>query len=683
MTPTPQPSVSSGLRSRLTRAAVAAALVAGAWGLPGWAGAAAAFPLLGLVPGLAVVAWLRIATGRTMTLALAGALSPLLAAAAGWAVLASGGDTADAARIVAAAAVLAWLAAPATGGIPRDLPPLPRVVPVVAIALAVAVALPPLLNRYIVVRGDTWTHAGIAMQILERGVPPEDPRFAGITLHYPWFYNLFAALLAAPRDGDPFRPMALLNVSIAASTVAITADLALRAWRQAGAAAGAAWLVVFGLNAGAWLLWPLRLVKAFAGEHRGLAEVAIQLRTFEWGSARVVYSLSAPFAHMVSFLDKLLVGSPLGYGYLLMTLWLWALLGWLAAGRRGDLAVIGGCAAGMLLFHGVVGLSVVPVGGAALLVALVARGRADWLPPGRRLIAAGAATAAGALLVAPYFLAVATGWRGEESGLHHHYVATGWTLPWTLLTATGIVAWFAAPAWRRVWDERDAVRGVLALHVALMLGFALVIQLPEHNEVKFVWQVFVPALVLAAPSFHAFLSRAWTLHPGRTALVAFVLAGVPFALSLQGYLADPGAHRDPTVVERPGEGALYAWIRARTPRDAMVVDNAYRDVVMVKGRRALYLGTSFGPERAAFPLAQVLERRRVTADLYGPAAALDADVAALRRFGRPVYVVFRPEDGPGVAAARQAAGARPDCFEPGYDGDGYRVVRVRGAQEGR
>src|SRR5262249_20423331 len=87
-----------------------------------------------------------------------------------------------------------------------------RYVALWSLGIAVAVALPFLVNRYVPVRGDAWTHAGLVWEIVHRGLPPEDPRFAGSPLHYVWFFHLFLALLVRLSGGGPFFFMALFNV---------------------------------------------------------------------------------------------------------------------------------------------------------------------------------------------------------------------------------------------------------------------------------------------------------------------------------------------------------------------------------------------------------------------------------------------------------------------------------------
>jgi hypothetical protein len=97
---------------------------------------------------------------------------------------------------------------------------------------------------------------------------------------------------------------------------------------------------------------------------------------------------------------------------------------------------------------------------------------------------------------------------------------------------------------------------------------------------------------------------------------------------------------------------------------------------MVLGQRRLWVGTTASPELAAFPVGEMRERRAVTADLYGPGADLDRDVRSLRRLGRPVYVVHRPDDFP--ALAPWARLERPDTpFTLAYARDGFRVYRLR------
>src|SRR6185369_11999807 len=148
-------------------------------------------------------------------------------------------------------------------------------------------------------------------------------------------------------------------------------------------------------------------------------------------------------ALMVSFLDKFTIGTALNAAWLMMLLYLWALLRWLDEGRREALAWAVAGAAGMLFFHGVVALSVLPVALLALALAWLAGPRWPGAPERGRLLAFAAATALGMVLAAPYTAAITRAWTPQGGGVPHHYLRPGWTMPWTLATSCAVTAAFA------------------------------------------------------------------------------------------------------------------------------------------------------------------------------------------------------------------------------------------------
>jgi hypothetical protein len=332
-------------------------------------------------------------------------------------------------------------------------------------------------------------------------------------------------------------------------------------------------------------------------------------------------------------------------------------------------------AAGMMLFHSVVGLSAIPVGvGACALFALLAVREPRLGPPTRPLWLA-AALLGGLAVTWPYLHGILRGWDPERSGVQQHYLHLDWPMPWTLATACGLTALAAWPGVRRAFAEHRAAGVWLTCWALGMTLFALVVHLPEGNESKFVWQVFAPLALLGGPGLPALLG-AWRRRLGRVAAgalvaIAFVL---PSALLLNGFVRDPSGATAPETLRAPGEPALYAWVRDHTPVNAVFTDHDSRDVLLVEGRRRLLVGTPFGPERAAFPRAALLRRRAVEADLYGPAADLAGDAACLDSLGAPAYVLYRAADFAGAEPwhALEADSAR---FERVYAAGDYRVYR--------
>ena len=660
--------------------------------LPGVTGDVASFVWLGVFPGLALIRLLLPGSPAATRWPLGLALSPLVAAVAGWAIVHAGQPLPVAARLVGVASWLLYAGGEARslGGAPArgvDAPP-DRAVWAWSLFAAAFVAVPYLVSAYVRVRSDTWVHAAIAWEITLRGLPPLDPRLAGVSLSYVWFYNLFVALCMALRPAcSPFTVMAVANVWWIVAMVWLGWQLAWLAWRERATARAALPLLLTGLNAGALLLWPLWLARALVGETRGIDEVRRVLAESHFDRIDVIYQLPAPFAWMVNSWDKYMIGTAVGYGYLLFMVSLWAGGRWLAE-PRGDrppgappawrwLLVVAAAAAGMMLFHSVVGMSVIPVTVVAcgVLAVLARRGGIDL--PVARPLALAAASLAGLAASWPYFRSIFTGWTPERSGVSKQFLLLGWEMPWTLVTACGITAVAAWPGVRRALAERSVAATWLVAWTAGMLGLSLVVHLPLSNETKFVWQVFVPLAVLGGAGFPGLLAG-WRQRlgaPAAGALIAvcFVL---PSALMFHGYVADRSWARSPETYRAPGEDTLYAWIRTHTPPEAVLVDHHFRDVLYVEGRRRLLLGTPAGSDKAGFPFGVLLRRAAVMGDLYGPATDLAGDLAELAPLGAPIYVLYRASDHPG-AAPWERLDADTAHFERVYDADGFRVYRVR------
>ena len=659
---------------------------------PGTWGDVSAVVWLGVFPGMALARLLLPGAPALTRWTLGVTLSPLAASVAGWALLRAGQPLPDVARLVGMGGWLLF-----AGGEARALlrhphaaadAPSDRGAWAWIAAAAVFVALPLFASPYMLVRSDSWVHVGIVWEIAERGIPPQDPRFAGLPLNYVWFYNLYVALASAVRtEPQPFLTIATSNLLWMAAQGALAWQLAWTVWRERAAARAALPLFLAGLNAGALLLWPLWLVRALRGQVRGFEEVQRILAEGAWNRTEVLRELSAPFALLVNTWDKFTVGTALGYAYLMLLVWWWAAARWFADEREERppgappawrwLLVAIAAASGMMLFHSVVGLSALPVGIAGCLGLAALAGTRWRVVDARRALGFAAASALGLALTLPYFLGILRGWQPERSGLRHSYFRLDWPMPWTLLTACGVTLLVAWPALRRVFAERRTAGMWLALWTAGMTLFALVIHLPEWNESKFTWQVFAPLAILGGASAPAAWSAARArLGPVLAAGLAVVLFVLPAALFLRGYLLDPRHHTAVETHPEPGERELHAWLRLHTPTNAVLLDHHSRDLLLVQARRRLLAGHPHAAERAAFPREELARRRALMADLYGPADSLARDAEQLDALGAPAYIVYRASDFP-EAAPWTALDADSVRFERVYDSGRFLVYRRR------
>jgi hypothetical protein len=659
---------------------------------PGLLGEAGAYLWLGVFPGMAIARLLlpRSAPLTRWTVGLT--LSPVVSTLAGLALVRSGLDFVTAARLIGMGGWLLFAGGEARSlGAPLDDP---DAAPVTRFAVgwtlgAVAFVIACLaLNPWSLIRSDTWVHAAIVGEIRLHGVPPIDPRFIGLPLNYVWIFQYFIAQLTSLRGQDLFVFMALLNVVTTGVMFAFVWQLAWAVWGEERAARGTLVLFTFGLNAGAYLLGPLRFLLALSGEVRGMDEVRRQLSLMHVGSWDVIYVIAAPFTWMVQFWDKITLGGPLGYAYLFLLLHLLALARILRGGGGRWIAIAFVVGLGSVLPHSVIGLGMIPVTAGAVALGLLLRPRAPWLPGPRAVLPFASASVAGFAAGLPYLVSIASGWRNGVTGLAHHWIEPGWRMPWSLATACGVTLLFAWPGVRRAWRERLPFAAWLSLWALGIVLMQCIVHLPEGNEHKYIWMAFLALVLLGGAEFLPALDR-WRLRLGTpflSAAVAIVFV-VPHVAFLQGVVRDPMRTQSPALNPRPGENAMLAWVRDRTSPDDVFLETHNRDLLTVQGPRRMLVATRAGPDRCAFPVTDFERRREVTADLFGPVADFDGDAAYLanvaeraRRVHRvgAVYLLFRAEDfAPGDAPWQRLEAAAGDRAVKRYDADGYRAYALR------
>jgi len=648
------------------------------FGLPGLLGQLGIYVTLGVLPGMALALLVARDESPAARWTIGITLSPLVSATAGALLVRLDVPIPVAARAIGIAGGVIWVAlellrrpgGPATAG--SGVPPLIRGL---ALGLAAALAIPLFTNPVVRMHSDGWLHAALVWEILLRGFPLQDPRFAGLAFGYMWFYQLYIALLTSLRGDDPFLFMAILNVVNGALFVRLAYRLGLALWKRPEAAAGAALLTTLAFNALAWVLGPFGLIRTQFGSVRGWDEVHRLLQSARFLDNRVFYTLSAPYAHPVSFLDKFLLGTPLNMGWVMMMLYLAAMLEWVGGAGPSRL-VWGACAAaGMLLFHTVVGFSVVPISIAALALTALWSRRGPTRPPIGRLLAFGAATLFGAVATVPYLQSITRGWHSSPQGVHIPLFHVGTVMAWTLATSCVVGLWFAWRAWRVRPSGLAVEVALLGLYTAGMALMSVIIHLRSDNESKLAFQVFVPLATFGGAAFIPEL-RAWLARWPRwraVGLVALLFVHVPllwFGFTMFGRV-EPVSRFE----RHAWEPALYAWIRDSTDVGAVFVDSGGRDVIMVEGRRRLFFGDIEGPEQVGYPPVRAPGRRAALADLYGSAAQPDSDARVLAAAGRPVYILYAPGTLESDSLRRQIE-SRGDRFRLVYDRGDCRVFHV-------
>lgn len=658
-------------------------------GLPGQIGV---YVWLGVFPGMALSRLLlpRAAAATSWTLGLT--LSPITSAVAGWALTRGGLDLVTASRLVAVTGFILFAGGEARAiGVPSADPlaaPVRRFALVWTAAAVLFVVAVFALNPGSLIRSDAWIHLAIIEEIRLHGTPPVEPRFIGLHLNYVWLFQFFIAQFVAVGGRDGAVGMALLNVVSTAVMFMFVWQLAWAVWDDERAARGTLVLFTLGLNAGAWLLTPLRFASALTGDVTGMAEVRRVLSLMHVDSWEVMFVIAAPFAWMVQFWDKITLGNPLGYAYLFLLLHFLALARLLRGGGGRWLAVAFVSGLGAVLPHSVLGIGMVPVTVGAIVLGLLLRRRAAWLPSAHDVVPFGVAIVAGFAAGLPYLISIASGWRNGTTGLQHHWIQPGWRMPWTIATACGVTFLFSWPGARRAWAERRPFAAWLTLWTLGAVLMQCIAHLPESNEHKYVWIAFLGFALIGGREFLPAMDR-WRarLGPAGFAAVFTILFVVPSAAFLQGMLRDPMRDQAPALHPAPGEVRMLAWVRDSTSVDDVFLETKNRDLLIVQGPRRMLVATRAWADRAAFPVRDFERRRELTADLFGPVADYSGDAASLAdivKRARVVHAVdrvnllYRASDfAPGDAPWERLEAAAGDSAVKRYDADGFRVYALR------
>lgn len=522
-------------------------------------------------------------------------------------------------------------------------------------------------NDLLPLRSDGWFHAAVVAQIAQRGVPPEDPYFAGLRLLYFWGSHAWAAgWLALVPTLQPWTPLLALNLSGAFAVVLGVAAVAQRLRANAEAVAGACLLALLGYSPFAW---GLIVGRAFTGDVRGWADIVHQAGH---GIDPVLATMATGQLHgsLAFFGDKYLVLTPFGMGLALLALSVAAALALLERpGARAGFA-LAACVAATLFVHTVVGYALLLLCATWCVIAVV-RGVTGDHERLAALFPIALAVLGAIAVLSPYLVEITLGKRGQLSiglgrkALYSFVVGGAFYIP------AGF-AWLAS----RVRRGRESLAPIALLVPALLVaGMALALRLPENNQSKFLNLLFLLLAAPAALGLQAALDRigrplAWL------ALGFLACAALPnLGLAIWGFTGERGLGMHAWRAT-PAQREACAWVRAHTPADAALGDPIVARDLMVHGARSVWWGGPYGERDWGYDPAALQARRDLVSALALGRDPEDAAAMLLSSAKRQIVLVTRA-DAPDSVVNAAAVAARPERFERLWGNSAMTFWRVR------
>ena len=568
----------------------------------------------------------------------------------------------------------------------RGVPSPTRTIVITCALFAGAVLASFAINPSLLMRSDAWYHASVLSEIGDRGIPPKEPLFPDVPIHYMWIYHLFIAASKQLTGLNIFPALGLFNIMTAVVFPYLVFRLTSFFSKRRRDLVATPIFAISGLASAAWILWPLGLARALVGEQRGWHDFLRLLGQIDINSWRVINFLS-PFEsmgplgnYMVSVIDKFLTVTAFAFG---LNVFLLCFVIALSMGFERRFAVKAFVVSfllilGALLFHVVVGMALILsiVGSGMLLVLYRLLRRETKLPVFHALVLPAAAILAG-VSGFPYVLSLTGG--GEAGGIRS-LVHIGLGNIITIVLPLAILFRPARKAITGIFVGRTQELTILATWTITLLMCNLFIDLAARNESKLVFPLFLiifPLIVLRI------LDGIEGAHGRRRALLITwtgILFLMPLVLTFRGFVLDRPT--DPCEVRRyqvtPDEQRIFEWIQNNTSKNSTVIGSSTCDLMPVLAHRRDFYPDMGIVQVFGYTNDKTRKYRAILDHLYAGNQLASEDLSFLRSIGCQLYIVIWQEDLDRVSHERAALDARPDWFEPVFQNGGGAVYFIRG-----
>ena len=559
--------------------------------------------------------------------------------------------------------------------------PIPRVIVLISAAAGAVVIGAYLANRYLLVYTDAWHHASVTYEILDRGIPPLEPRFPDVAIRYMWIYHLFQAVFLERSGLDIYSVLAIFNVVTAFVFPYLVARLTALLTGNRRYILATPIFAFAGLQSASWILWPVFILQSLFGEVRGMEGIVHSLRGIEFNGAKVIYFLTPPFTWLMNMMDKFLTITAMSYALSLFLFSFIAVIAGFSSGRSrlGDALVLFVAMIGCFLFHVVIGLSlIIAAVGAGILLYLYERVKLRSSPPLFQWLGVPAVAAAAFAAALPYFVSL-TGGAGSGTIIRDH-LHFGYTNLFTTVAPLIVLLPFSLRAIRDIVRTDERPFRILMLWVACLFILGIFADLPGIAENKIVFPIFMLLVLPVSWRIVDGLAAAGRVRRALLSVWILVLFAVPPVLTVRGFVLErpdqPQFEKRYRLTE--AERDVYRWIRENTGSDAvMIEENTYNLMPVYARRRNFILQPTFIHVHN-YSGERVARYVRIHRNLFSEESISEESIEILQHMPHSFYVVLWREELEDNPHLRERFASHPEWFARSYEnaaGIVYRVVK--------
>lgn len=564
--------------------------------------------------------------------------------------------------------------------------PTPRAIVIICSCFGALVLLSYLANSFLTVRSDSWYHASIVSEIIDRGIPPKEPWLPDTPIRYMWIYHLFIASSKELMGLTVFQALGLFNIVNAFVFPYLIARFTALFTPKVRHIIAAPLLAIAGLESPAWILWLLSLGRAFIGQVRGIHEITRILGSVDLNSERVIYFLS-PFERwqrfgnfMVNTIDKFLTVTPFNHA---LNLFVLCFIIAISVDFKRKTVLRSSITAFLvmlaaLLFHVIVGATLIlTVLGSGVLLALIQKMKyREAVPFYHALVLPGAAILAGALAM-PYLWSL-MGENAGGAGIREHLHIGIRTLV-TIAAPIAVLFFPARRAMRNIFSFSSDSRKVLGLWLMSLLFLNIFVNLPTRNESKLVFPLFI---LLCPPVAWAIIDELSAARGGKLflkSLVVAILFVVPPVLTVRGFiLARPvnsiEAKRDRVT---PEDRRIFEWIQRNSNPNAVIVESNEYEMMPVYAHRRDVCPAQRTVSVLGYRGELVDACARMRDELASNEPLTQADIDFMNSLGVEVLIILWREDINERPGLEEQFISHADWFEKRYENSRGLIYSLR------